>query len=358
MAQPRVIHFISSLKRGGRERQLSTIYSNNSAQRQHIKIVYLNESADSYIEEFKIRKEDIYRIKSRQFLFRLWKLNTYLRSQKPDVVYAWGALEFFLASLVKPFVGFKLINGSIRHGIVSNQLSHRWRTFLLHHSRYVVANSRAGLLANGLKHGFVLYNGIDSKFFQKQKAQPEFADFFSTLQRPVIISVANLVPYKDYPTVFEALKLIKAKGLEFSYLIIGDGPRRAEFEQMVLLLGLNEHVHFMGICINVEHYLHASDIFIHSSKGEGCSNAILEAMAAGLPIIATNVGGNPEIINEKFGFFFNFGDYVTLSNHLVSLLIQAEGREIRGNLAKVEATKKYSIAAMLNSYYSIIETIL
>ena len=163
MQKIKIIHLISSLKRGGRERQLSNIvvYSNNNQLSN--KIVYFNDVENSYLDEYDLRRSAI-KIQKRNFFSRLIELQNFLKDNQPDIVYTWGNFETIFIFLLKPFNNFILINGSIRHGIRSRKVSHYLRTFFLHLSRYIVANSYAGLKANKLKKGFVLYNGIDNKF--------------------------------------------------------------------------------------------------------------------------------------------------------------------------------------------------
>ena len=161
----KTIHIISSLTRGGRERQLSTIVSKAVLDGYPTKIVYFNSRKISYIEEYNL-KHDILKIKSKNFFCRLLELDQLLRCHDPDVVYTWGNLESVFVLLLKTFHNFQFINGSVRHGIRLKKLSHYFRTAILHLSEHIVANSHAGLKANSLKKGYVLYNGVDSKFFE------------------------------------------------------------------------------------------------------------------------------------------------------------------------------------------------
>lgn len=356
MTPIKTVHFISSLERGGRERQLCTIYANNK-EIQNIKILYFRDADNSYIDEFDIKRDDTHKIKGKKIFTQLWYLYKYLREEKPSVLYAWGAMEFFLSFLLSPFFSFKLINGSIRHGIVLPKFSHKWRTFLLHLSSHVVANSKAGLNANKLERGSVLYNGIDPKFFLRNGISAEIKGKCETLIKPIFISVANLVPYKDYPTIFKALSNISRKGYEFSYLIIGKGPLLESFREQVNSLGLQNRVTFLGAISNVEEYLQLSDIFIHSSKGEGCSNAILEAMASGLPIIASDTGGTSEIISEKNGFLFEYRNVEQLEERLLILLNNREKVSEMGENSLLIAKTQFSVQNMMTNYYRIVETI-
>jgi glycosyltransferase involved in cell wall biosynthesis len=353
----RVIHFISSLNRGGKERQLSTIYKYNDRQKQHIKIIYLNDRIPNYIEEFSIKQQDLIKIKADNFRGRVSEAYSIIKREKPVIVYAWGPLEAIICMIIRPFLGFIFINGSIRHGILSMKFSHYWRMLLLQVSKNVVANSHAGLKANFLRRGYVMYNGIDEKFFKAITPNNEILELKQKISSPVLISVANLVPYKDYFTVLEALAQLKREGYPFSYLILGDGPMKNEIISCIASLDLSEVVILLDSRNNVEEYLSIADLFIHSSKGEGCSNAILEAMAAGLPVIATNVGGTPEIVDNSNGILFGYKNSKELTFALKKFLSNNEIIKSLGSTSKEKAKKICSANAMMEKYYRISDEI-
>jgi len=354
----KIIHVISSLRRGGRERQLAAIMANTDLDNYPSKIIYFNESQDSYIDEYDL-SHHIIKLGSKNFILRFIELHRLIKQRQPDVVFAWGNLESIFAILLKPFNRFVHINGSVRHGIRSKQFSHYFRTVVLHLSQYVVANSYAGLRANNLKKGFVLYNGVDVRFLlalgNKQVKRKELVDVSS--DTCLLISVANLVPYKDYFTVLEALKRVKTRGVDFHYLILGNGPLKGDIEKYIEKCGLENNVTIVGHVENVHEYLKISDIFIHSSKGEGCSNAILEAMAAGLPVIATDTGGTSEIVNSNFGKVFEYKNPNQLVNHLQQLMPEKERLKDMGERAKREIENKFTIKKMMFNYYEIIDNI-
>lgn len=354
----KLIHFISSLSRGGRERQLYYIYKYNDPKKQEIKILYLDETQPNYIDDFTIKEKDLIKVKAKSTFRRICEIYKIYRKQKPDVVFAWGGLESLFSLLLKPLTDYNFVNGSVRHGITSPKLSHYWRMLFLHCSKHIVANSYAGLKVNHLKRGDVLYNGIDEKFFNIKATSPVVLDLKCKIKSPVLISVANLVPYKDYFTVLDALAVIKKKGYDYSYLVIGDGPLKNEVNLKIKNFGLSEQVMLLGSKNNVEEYLSIADIFIHSSKGEGCSNSILEAMAAGLPIIATNVGGIPEIVDKTYGILFDYKNKEELIYAIELLLNDMEKAREMGKLAKEKAHRLYSINSMLQRYYDITETIM
>jgi glycosyltransferase involved in cell wall biosynthesis len=251
----------------------------------------------------------------------------FLKKNDFDIVMSWDTKTAFWTLLWSPFFSFTFINATIRHGLRKRKISHYWRSLIAHLSPFVVANSKAGLLTNGLRldpnKNAVVYNGIDVEILC-QNLKKDKRNFFREVfgldkgeQTVLFISVANLLPYKDYPTLLDALAGLKNE-LDFYYLIIGEGPMRTWIENRIQALDLQSRVKLVGRIHNVAHYMGNADLFIHSSESEGCSNAIMEAMTLNLPVVATGVGGTPEIIFEKTCRLFEFGNKMQLLDQLRS----------------------------------------
>ena len=355
-----IFHVISSLTRGGKERQLSTIVFNTDQEKYPTRIVYFNASANHYFDEYKLQGLSV-KIRAKKFWRRLAELNRLIKNETPHLIYTWGNLESVFILLLSPFHKFKFINGSVRHGIRSNKVSHYFRSVILHLSRFVIANSQAGLRANNLNRGDILYNGIDNKFIGRLPGHMKIAQRDRMIGSPkdalVLISVANIVPYKDYDTILKSLKGLKEQDYHFYYLVLGDGPLKGILEQKIRSCGLEENISILGNIPNVHEYLQISDVFIHSSKGEGCSNAILEAMAAGLPVIASDTGGTPEIVSRKNGFLFEYGNHVQLESCLKVCMDNPNIREKLGNSSLAQVTGRFTVDAMMKSYYRILHGI-
>lgn len=263
-------------------------------------------------------------------------------------------------------MNYKFVNGSIRHGIRAFKFSHFLRSFTAWLSPHVIANSVKGLSANNMRPSssrFILYNGIENKFLDNEiyesyrsiELRRLFPDNYS-LKDIVFISVANLVPYKDYITVLKAFKCIGSE-ISFKYLIIGEGPMRGQIENEIIELGLINKVKLLGRVENVKKYLELSDIMVHSSKGEGISNAILEGMYHGLPIIASKVGGVPETVFQEYTLLFRYKN----QNELINCLRKApelQERFDRNNPEYIEHLRKFSQTNMISKFEEIMEKVL
>jgi glycosyltransferase involved in cell wall biosynthesis len=133
-----------------------------------------------------------------------------------------------------------------------------------------------------------IWNGIDVDRFR----------FTGPKQAPLAISVARLSAEKDYPTLLRSVALLVRDVPEFRLLLVGDGAERPRLEQLTRELKIEKHVEFLGERQDVPDLLAQAGFYVSSSKTEGISLTLLEAMAVGLPIVTTRVGGNPEIVQE------------------------------------------------------------
>jgi teichuronic acid biosynthesis glycosyltransferase TuaC len=143
----------------------------------------------------------------------------------------------------------------------------------------------------------MLRNGVDLKRFHPM--QPEAAR--RLLQQkgdPLLLSVGNLVEWKGHHLCIEALAEIRKTKAQARLLILGEGPERAPLQAQIAALGLQDHVHLMGTVPHAElaPWFSAADVLLLASSREGWPNVLLESMACGTPVVATAVGGVPEIV--------------------------------------------------------------
>jgi glycosyltransferase involved in cell wall biosynthesis len=126
---------------------------------------------------------------------------------------------------------------------------------------------------------------------------------------------------KDHPMLLRAAQRVKPEFPEALFVMAGEGDLRAEMQQLAEQLGLKESCLFIGRCASVPDLLAASDICVLSSQAEGFSNSILEYMAAGRAVVATDVGGAGEAILEgETGHLIQAGDDRTMAERIISLL--------------------------------------
>lgn len=167
----------------------------------------------------------------------------------------------------------------------------------------------------------------------------------------VVGTVGRLNPVKDHATLLAALRTVRASGREVDLVIVGDGETRAAIERRVQELGLGEAVHLLGMRADVPRLLAAMDVFALPSLSEGYSLALVEASAAALPIVATRVGGNAEIVADATtGLLTEAGDAAGMAAALVRLADDAPMRARLGAAGRAWALRHGSIDAMGQAY--------
>ena len=130
----------------------------------------------------------------------------------------------------------------------------------------------------------------------------------------MVIQVARLDRLKDWPTALRAVNLLLSEDLRAKFVVVGDGEERSRLERLTEELQMTERVLFLGSRSDVAHLLQAADAFMLSSISEGIPLTLIEAMATGLPCVATNVGGIPELIRDgETGLLVEAGDHVGLA---------------------------------------------
>ena len=115
----------------------------------------------------------------------------------------------------------------------------------------------------------------------------------------LIVSIGALVERKAQANLIEAAARLHRQGLRLSYMVCGDGPQRTALEAQARAAGMGHQVYFPGFCSDVPAYLAAADVFVHVPLREGLGVAVIEALAAGRPIIASRTGGIPELIEDR-----------------------------------------------------------
>ncbi len=203
----------------------------------------------------------------------------------------------------------------------------------------------------------LLYDGIELTKFDIGKPNDKLKE--KLLLKPgtkILINVGALTPQKDQSTLLKAIAILKTQtpaDCVFKLLIVGEGPLQNALIQEAEALGIESDVQFLGFRKDIPNLLAISDIFVLSSTAEGFCNALLEAMAAGLPIAATLVGGNEEIvINNETGLIVPPKDPKALANALRELLMDPVRTKAYGASGK-NRVQQFSVKNMVENIESI-----
>lgn len=197
----------------------------------------------------------------------------------------------------------------------------------------------------------VIYNGIDVDRFKPRSEGKPFA--------MRAIHVARLNPVKDQATLLRAVRLVVDQLPEFQLDIVGDGPAAAMLHSLREELALDANVHFHGMQDDIPQRLQQADMFLLSSISEGVSLTLLEAMACGLPIVATNVGGNPEVVDHgQTGLLIGPRDPQALAKAVNWLCQNADEAQRMGHAGRKRVEQTFSLRAMVSNYENLYRELL
>lgn len=192
-----------------------------------------------------------------------------------------------------------------------------------------------------------IYNGVEPN--AQAEASPE-RDLPDSLDGIVVIVVGRLVPLKRVADALRAAR-IALETTPITLMIVGDGPERARLEALARELQIEHRVRFLGERKDVPYLLAHADVFVQCSETEGLSMSIIEAMHAALPCIVTNVGGNPELIEDRYnGALISTGDVPALAQWIGTLARDASTRKLMGERSHEIATQRFSGQACAAAY--------
>lgn len=349
----KILLLTNDLKRGGKERQICLLLNSLASNSLFDFTILLYNNIIEYnihdIKGIKIKCNDKGGGIFRYFLF----LEREIRKIKPDVIHGWEGGVTFYANIINCFIylrKYKIADGSLR-------FAKRFRFFSIDYfiiklnsllSNKVISNSKAGLKAARLKQNnknIVIHNGILPLFYKAKENKT--SNVFSIGQ------VASFSKPKDYKTLIKtSLKILEAGIVMFIYLI-GDGPEKLYIQNMVPDK-YRKYFIFTGMVDNVEDYISKFDVGILLTKNnhsEGLSNSIMEYMAAGLPVICTNTGGNSELVKEGInGFLINHEDEEMLYDKIMFFYFDKITVEKMGQDGRKILVNNFSITSMAKEY--------
>lgn len=191
-----------------------------------------------------------------------------------------------------------------------------------------------------------VYDGVDLHRFDGKGAKGTIRkELGITDDYKLIGNIAAIAPHKDYFTFLNTVKILQGK-IKAKYLIAGEGPMREEIENRIIELNLHEDVFVLGFRKDVENVFADLDVLLYTSKEEGLGSTLLDAMAYGLPIVAAEGGGIPEIVKTEFnGLTAPVQDAQKLSEHVLRMFNDSALREKLVANAK-EFVKGFSKQAM------------
>ena len=286
----------------------------------------------------------------------------YLKEARIDVIHAFMGKSAILGVTAMPAFGCKAIVSRLGIDWYTPALTAFFRYYMNPRTTRIFANSE------GVKKFVVaqehvspekvdvIYQGVDIARFSAEAGDPAAAAALGIPERaPLVGIVANYRPIKDLPLFLRAAKAVARREPDTNFLLVGTGGQYEELRKLAEELGIADSVFFSNGRGKVVDYLCRMSVACLSSVSEGFSNAILEYMAAGLPVVATDVGGNGEaILHGETGFLVKDRDAEAFAAPIVELLQDEELRRAMGARAVERCRRLFSMEAYigrLESYY-------
>ena len=366
----RVFHFVETLQIGGTETQAVQTALRQHAKGEQVTVGCLRAEGpllDSLhragipIVEFRKPKK----LLSIQGIWQVLRMATFLRRERFHILHAHDLMSNLAGVIAARLAGIPIIISSRRYldlewwcGAWRNRIA----TWIYNQSTRVVVNSKSirDLLVR--REGVpeqkihVIHNAIDADCFNEAIAVQGALSFASEDSKLVAV-VANMYsPVKGHATLVAAAKHVCLHAPHVLFLLIGDGTERPKIEQQVKDAGLQKHFLFLGSRGDIPQLLAACDLFVLPSESEGMPNALLEAMASGLPAIATAVGGVPEVIEHNVtGLMVPPCDPAALSKAILALLNNEDLRHRLARAGRERVVRHFSfdrLMSVLNTLYA------
>lgn len=282
----------------------------------------------------------------------LTKLRKIIREYSPDVIHTHiGALKYaFLAS-----VGMKTQVVHTVHSVaqqecgrvpqILNKLFLKTKRLTMVALSQIIAETTHEVYRLPLEQIPVVFNGVP---LEKCKVKTDWS-----LHDPISIAhVAGFRSMKNHTELIRAVRLLVDRGYKVNLDLYGDGDERAKIEQCILGNGLQDVVIIHGFCEDVTGYLHESDLFVLPSLYEGISLSVIEAMGTGLPVVASAVGGLPDMITDGEDGLLCEPLAESIAEKIEMLIVDEELRSRLGQNA-MQSVKRFSAESMLQGYMEV-----
>ena len=353
--RPTICYIIDDLGIGGAQRQLVELVKSLPRDRYALHVISLSTKKcaleplvrDAGVPLTLIPQSGI--VSPRAF----WRLYRTLRALRPAAVHTWLFTADLYGRLAAWLAGVPVILSSVRsvepdkpsHYVAVDRLLRHITTGFTVNAKAIgkVLASREGVSPDRIT---TVYNGVDLRAFTPSLRNGSHA--------PMIGIIGRLVPVKDHATFLRAAVLISREQPAARFLIVGNGPLREALNQEVARVGLEERVQFLDSQSDTASVFAALDVVVVSSRYEGCCNVILEGMAMGKPVVATAVGGNPElIVPGETGYLVPSDDAMNLATAILQLLRDPEHARAMGQAGRRRIEAHFTLDRMVREIETV-----
>jgi glycosyltransferase involved in cell wall biosynthesis len=350
----RLLYLVGQLGLGGLERQLFCLIESMDRRRyQPVVVVWGNSPNDHYASE--IRALDVPMISLGAEPTRSAKLKalcTLASDLRPEVIHsysfytnvaAWWAARGTTAIPIGA-VQSNFIAERQKTGKLLGRLSARWPSAQIFNSSTAAQNAHRVANFFRPRRCYVIKNGVDLDKFSPG-CHPE---------QGYILSVGSLLPVKRWDRLLRAVAYLTEKGIRLEVLHAGSGPLREQLEAFAKELRVEHVVRFLGNRHDIASLLAGARFLVHTSDVEGLPNVVLEAMACGRAVVATDVGDIPHLIDDgKTGFVVPRQDETGLADRMAALLADSELSRRMGEAGRIKAEREFSLKRLISETFAV-----
>lgn len=362
----RITYILDTFGRGGKERRcLQLIQGLNREGYNDIQVIIIDnriQYKELYDTTAKIhvigRKES-----KLGFIETVKIVKGLLKDFRPDIVQVWGWVSAALGLVIYPFMDFKLIGSYVANcdKPKSGSFSFFVNAFCKQFCDKIVGNSKEGLKVYGipLKKAELIYNGFNEDRLLRKIDKARKKEDLEITTPFVVAMIAVFRKDKDWACYLDTAKSIIDNQSDITFLAIGSGPRWEEYNQSITEQ-YRPLLKMLGQRGDIDEILQICDLTVLASNhGEGVSNSILESMAFGVPVIATNTGGTPEIITPDVnGVLMPGNDINLLKKEILRIVNDSDTRDALGRAAQDTVKEQFLLNQMTKKYICLYSSLL
>lgn len=361
----RILIIAGQLVVGGAERQLYLWLSNIDRAKYEPLVITLH-PGDYWEKPIEALGISILRVPQRKNrIFRLFQILKIAQEFKPDLIQGWHKFAGIYAVLAGKWLGVKTLVG-IRNTFETFHEKAPDSRFLLMFTDAILTNSRQTAekithIINNEKPGlFCVQNAVEDVFTDRSAARSELALTYGLpTDSTWLVSIGRMYPLKNFDSLIRYMASLVQFETKIHLILVGDGPLKKEYEELTCKLGLNHHVTFLGEVPQVDKLLRAFDIFCFASTDEGLPNVVMEAAAAGLPIVTWRLPFYEELLESAdMAFLVDPGDEKAFTEALLRLIRDPGLRTSMGERARQHMLESFSVERYTRSMTQVYERIL
>ncbi|ADQ13554.1 glycosyltransferase [Halanaerobium hydrogeniformans] len=327
-----------------------------------------NELADDIENKLDIK---VYKLnmKNKLDIRKIYSLYKIIKKENPDIIHSHLYAANILSRVIGKLTSAPVIISTIHNSVFGGKLREISLKFTDKFSSLnTIISDKAA--SNAIKMNItnkdklkVIYNGVDVEVFEDYSQMAERKKIIKELNLendiPILLSVGNLSKQKGYPVLFKALEKLKDKNKSFYLLIAGKGKLENQLKELVKKYDMKNEIYFLGTRRDIPQLMAAADFFVMSSHWEGLPVVLLEAMASGLPVIYTNVGGVGQVIDSNFGYLVTPDDENELADKIIEMINLSDSeRNKMGEYARGKVKREYSIDNMVENFVKLYDELM